>query len=71
MLGLGVTMDASVWMEMREDEEEILDMVYEFLWYQDKEEGEKHLFVQWQDTTSYSSWLYTHIDNMFILIYEK
>jgi len=31
MLGLGVIMDASVWMEMREDEEEILDMVQELL----------------------------------------
>jgi len=31
MLGLGVTMDASVWIEMREDEEEILDMVQELL----------------------------------------
>jgi len=31
MLGLGVTMDASVWMEVREDEEKILDMVQELL----------------------------------------
>jgi len=27
MLGLGETMNASVWMEVREDKEEILDMV--------------------------------------------
>jgi len=46
MLGLGVTIDASVWMEVREDEEEILDMVQELLWYQDKKEEEEHLFVQ-------------------------
>ena len=45
MLGLGVTMDASIWMEVREDEEEILDMVQGLLWYQDKEE-EEDLFVQ-------------------------
>ena len=31
MLGLGVTMDAGVWMEVREDEEETLDMVQELL----------------------------------------
>jgi len=74
MLGLGVTMDAGVWMEVREDEEEILDMVHELLWYKDKEEGEEYLFVQWQDTTSYGSWLYiythtyTHIGHIFTLI---
>ena len=70
MLGLGVTMDACVWMEVREDEEKILDIVQELLWYQDEEEGEEYLFMQWQDTTSYGSWLYiyTHIGHMFTLI---
>ena len=53
-------MDASVWMEVREDEEETLDMVQEFLLYQDKDE-EEHLFVQRQDTISYDCWLYTHM----------
>ena len=70
MLGLGVTMDASVWLEVREYEEEIFDMVQELLWYQDKEEEEEHLFVQKQDTISYGSWLYiyTYIGHMFTLI---
>jgi len=31
MLGLRVTMDAGVWIEVREDEEEILDTVQESL----------------------------------------
>ena len=31
MLGLGVTMDAGVWMEVREDEERMLDMIHEWL----------------------------------------
>ena len=61
MLGLGVTMDASVWMEVRENEEEILDMVQELLGYQDKEE-EEDLFVQRQNTISYGSCcIYIHI----------
>ena len=54
MLGLGIIMDASVWMEVREDEEEILDIVQELLWYQDKKE-EENLFVQRQDPISYGS----------------
>ena len=45
--------------EVREDEEKILDMVQELLWYQDKEE-EEHLFVQKQDIISYGSWLYIY-----------
>ena len=64
-------MNAGVWMEVRKDEEEILDMVQELLWYEDKEEGEEeHLFVQWQDTTNYDFWLYiyTHNGPMFTLI---
>ena len=45
-------------------------MVQELLWYQDKEEEEEYLFVQRQNTISYSSWLYiyTHIGHMFTLI---
>ena len=56
-------------MKVRENEEEILDMVQELLWYQDKEE-EEDLFVQRQGTISYGSWLYiyTHIGHMFTLI---
>ena len=67
-VGLGVTMDASVWVEVREDEEKILDMVQELLWYQDKEEED--LFVQRQDTISYGSWLYiyTYVGRMFTMI---
>ena len=73
MLGLGVTIDASVWMEVREDEEKILDMIQELLSYRDEEEKEEHLFVQRQNTISYGSWLYiyTHIGHMFTLIYGK
>ena len=69
MLELGVTMDAGVWMDVREDEEKILDMVQELFWYQD-EEKEEHLFVQRQDIISYGSglYIYTHIGRMFTLI---
>ena len=43
-------------MKVTKDEEKILDMVQELLWYQDKEEEEEeHLFVQRQDAISYSS----------------
>jgi len=37
---------------------------------QDKEEEEKYLFVQRQDTVSYDSllYIYTHIGHMFTLI---
>jgi len=62
-------MDASVWMEVRKNEEEILDMVQELLGYQDKEEED--LFVQRQNTISYGScciYIYTHIGHMFTLI---
>ena len=70
MLGLGVTMDASVWMEVREDEEEYST------WYRScsdtkiKNKKKKTYLCKDKIPLAMVSWsyLYTHIGHMFILI---